>query len=140
MTTSWRAITRLTAWLDERDSISDRGESTALRILKLSEEVGEVAEAYDGYAGRKPHKDMARQILKLTQKAGKAVRAYIGYTGQNPRKGFTHTKHDVLEELTDVAVTALVAMESLAPLEAEAVFQKRIERLCERVQWKSERE
>lgn len=104
---SWAAIYRLTEWLDERDSISDQRESIALRILKLSEEVGEVAQAY------------------------------IGYTGQNPRKGVTHTWNDVLDELADVAVTALVAMESLAPLEAQEVFQKRIEALLKRVQWKS---
>ncbi|MEV6838640.1 MazG-like family protein [Streptomyces sp. NPDC051133] len=64
----------------------DRGrEGVLLRVLKLSEEVGEVAEAV------------------------------IGTIGQNPRKGITHTWEDVQAELCDVAITALVALRTLTP-------------------------
>ncbi|WP_320783824.1 MazG-like family protein [Streptomyces sp. CRN 30] len=72
-------------WL-ERDQPERSGrEGLLLRMLKLSEEVGEVAEAV------------------------------IGATGQNPRKGVTHTWQDVESELCDVAVTALVALRTLTP-------------------------
>ena len=90
----WDAIDRLHDWLDAgrtREGRENAGrthddrEELLLRILKLSEEVGEVA------------------------------RAVIGATGQNPRKGTTHTWDDVRSELCDVAVTALMALRTLTP-------------------------
>ncbi|MBV1850275.1 MazG-like family protein [Catellatospora sp. NEAU-YM18] len=53
------------------------------------------------------------RILKVTEEAGEAARAWIGVTGQNPRKGVTHTPREVADELADVALSALVAIESL---------------------------
>lgn len=71
-------IARLSAWLDQSNGTGDH--ETAMRLMKLSEETGEV------------------------------MQAYIGYVGQNPRKGVTHTRQDVADELIDVVVTALVAL------------------------------
>lgn len=81
---SWESVERLVGWLDAA-SVLPPGEERLLRILKLSEEVGEV---------------------------GQAV---IGATGQNPRKGVTHGWEDVQEELCDVVVAALVALRTLTP-------------------------
>ncbi|MFF2385898.1 MazG-like family protein [Streptomyces sp. NPDC058108] len=94
----WDSIDRLYEWLDgdgDGDGTGDAGsdagrprsgrEELLLRILKLSEEVGEVAQAV------------------------------IGATGQNPRKGTTHTWDDVRSELCDVVITGLVALRTLAP-------------------------
>jgi NTP pyrophosphatase (non-canonical NTP hydrolase) len=75
---TFAAIRRLVDWLDQANGTGDH--ETTLRLLKLSEEVGEVSQAY------------------------------IGYVGQNPRKGQTHTATDVADELCDVIVTALVAL------------------------------
>ncbi|MFE9770402.1 MazG-like family protein [Streptomyces sp. NPDC005931] len=80
----WESVDALCGWLDARRPADGR-EGLLLRILKLSEEVGEVAEAV------------------------------VGATGQNPRKGTTHTWDDVQSELCDVAVTALVALRTLTP-------------------------
>jgi NTP pyrophosphatase (non-canonical NTP hydrolase) len=80
----WDSIDDLCGWLDANRPADGR-EGLLLRIIKLSEEVGEVAEAV------------------------------IGATGQNPRKGTTHTWDDVQSELCDVAVTALVALRTLTP-------------------------
>ncbi|MEV5614118.1 MazG-like family protein [Streptomyces sp. NPDC052225] len=80
----WAAIDRLRAWLDENNRRPPQ-EALLLRVLKLSEEVGEVAEAV------------------------------IGAVGQNPRKGHSHTWQDVESELCDVVVTALVALSTLSP-------------------------
>ncbi|MFE3634340.1 MazG-like family protein [Streptomyces cellostaticus] len=80
----WPAVDELWARLEALREHSGP-EGVLLRILKLSEEVGEVAEAV------------------------------IGATGQNPRKGVTHTWDDVQSELCDVAITALVALRTLTP-------------------------
>ncbi|MEU5223650.1 MazG-like family protein [Streptomyces toyocaensis] len=80
----WESIEDLCGWLDANRPV-DGPDGLLLRILKLSEEVGEVAQAV------------------------------VGATGQNPRKGTTHTWDDVRSELCDVAVTALVALRTLTP-------------------------
>ncbi|MFE0421628.1 MazG-like family protein [Streptomyces sp. NPDC058953] len=80
----WPTVDRLRAWLD---AANDRPaeQELLLRVLKLSEEVGEVAEAV------------------------------IGASGQNPRKGHSHTWRDVEAELCDVVLTAMVALRTLTP-------------------------
>lgn len=55
------------------------------------------------------------RILKLSEEAGEVAEAVIGATGQNPRKGVTHTWDDVQAELCDVVITALVALRTLTP-------------------------
>ncbi|WP_237532087.1 MazG-like family protein [Streptomyces sp. SID8352] len=80
----WETVDALWRWLEREQPVGGR-EGLLLRVLKLSEEVGEVAEAV------------------------------IGATGQNPRKGTTHTWDDVGAELCDVALTALVALRTLTP-------------------------
>lgn len=83
----WPVITALTGWLDDANNRSEQ--ETTLRLFKLSEEVGEVAQAW------------------------------IGAMGQNPRKGFTHTVADVTDELCDVIVTAMVALASITDIPGE---------------------
>ncbi|MFE9736150.1 MazG-like family protein [Streptomyces sp. NPDC005863] len=80
-TEQWTTIKRLVAWLDQHNGRSDA--EVSLRILKLTEEAGEVAQAW------------------------------IGVQGQNPRKGITHAHPDVQDELCDVIVTAAVALASI---------------------------
>ncbi|MGW1884256.1 MazG-like family protein [Streptomyces sp. NPDC001970] len=80
----WHTVEHLHTWLEAANDRPPEQE-TLLRVLKLSEEVGEVAQAV------------------------------IGATGQNPRKGTTHTWQDVESELCDVIVTAMVALRTLNP-------------------------
>ncbi|CAM5237215.1 hypothetical protein SALBM135S_00657 [Streptomyces alboniger] len=80
----WDTVGRLHAWLESHNQRAPR-EALLLRMLKLSEEVGEVSEAV------------------------------IGAMGQNPRKGTSHTWDDVQAELCDVIVTAMVALRTLTP-------------------------
>jgi hypothetical protein len=77
----WAVVARLAAWLDDHNGSSTP--ETALRLMKVQEEAGEVAAAW------------------------------IGVVGQNPRKGVTHTTGEVLGELCDVIVAAMVAMATL---------------------------
>ncbi|MFE8943623.1 MazG-like family protein [Streptomyces sp. NPDC003233] len=55
------------------------------------------------------------RVLKLSEEVGEVAEAIIGTTGQNPRKGITHTWEDVQAELCDVVITALVALRTLTP-------------------------
>lgn len=91
-TDQWSAIRRLVAWLDAENGRSR--EEISLRILKLTEEVGEVGQAW------------------------------IGVQGQNPRKGVTHTMPDVQDELCDVIVTAAVALASIVDNPGYVLDQK----------------
>jgi len=77
----WQTVQQARQWLDAQNGCG-RPEQ-GMRILKISEEIGEVATAW------------------------------AGVTGQNPRKGSTHSLQDVADELGDVALTALVAVASL---------------------------
>lgn len=63
--------------------------------------------------------DPGMRILKLAEETGEVAQAWIGYIGQNPRKGCTNSLLDVVDELADAALTALVAIQSLgyAPME-----------------------
>jgi NTP pyrophosphatase (non-canonical NTP hydrolase) len=62
--------------------------------------------------GRDPH-EITMRILKISEEAGEVATAYIGMTGQNPRKGVTHSRADVEAELCDVILTAAVALASI---------------------------
>ncbi|HUN34386.1 MAG TPA: MazG-like family protein [Trebonia sp.] len=62
-----------------------------------------------------PDMDRLVRIMKLTEEAGEVTQAVIGVLGQNPRKGVTHTWDDVQAELCDVMITAMVALATLTP-------------------------
>lgn len=66
-----------------------------------------------GNAHRDPEAVTWGRLAKITEEAGEVIAAYIGATGQNPRKGVTHGAVDVVDELLDVAVTALGAVEHM---------------------------
>ncbi|NJQ04037.1 MazG-like family protein [Streptomyces lonarensis] len=81
---TWTTIDRLVEWLDSHDSNSPEV-TRLLRVLKLQEETGEVAEAVHGAMG------------------------------SNPRKGASHTWTDVEKELCDVILTGMVALATVNP-------------------------
>jgi phosphoribosyl-ATP pyrophosphohydrolase len=62
-----------------------------------------------------PDTEKLLRIMKLTEEAGEVTQAVIGTLGQNPRKGITHTWDDVQAELCDVMFTAMVALATLTP-------------------------
>ncbi|MQY13388.1 hypothetical protein SRB5_35360 [Streptomyces sp. RB5] len=82
---TWATVARLVDWLDAHCSDLSPEAARLLRILKITEEAGEVAEAVHGALG------------------------------SNPRKGDSHTWADVERELCDVILTAMVALRSLTP-------------------------
>lgn len=83
--------------------------------------------------------DWAR-VSKTVEEAGEAIDALIGITGQNPRKGTYGSDDDLYDELCDVSLTGLYALQhftkdpdaTLDMLMARARYHKsRIEALTE---------
>ncbi len=74
-----------------------------------------------GNAHRDPEAVTWGRLAKVTEEGGEVVAAYIGATGQNPRKGQAHVIQDVVDELMDVAITALGAVEHLTGHEGTAL-------------------
>ncbi|MEU1273554.1 MazG-like family protein [Streptomyces sp. NPDC005799] len=81
---TWDLVERLRDWLDAESPVTGDMAKT-MRVLKIGEEFGEVAEALHGAMGA------------------------------NPRKGASHTWDDVHKELCDVTITSLIALASLTP-------------------------
>lgn len=50
------------------------------------------------------------RVLKLIEEVGEVAEAIIGCQGQNPRKGIVNTTEDIISELRDVLITGLVAL------------------------------
>jgi NTP pyrophosphatase (non-canonical NTP hydrolase) len=61
--------------------------------------------------------DWAR-ISKISEELGEVTDAFIGVTAQNPRKGEYGSMCDVHNELADVAITALLALQHFTQSEA----------------------
>lgn len=66
--------------------------------------------ASDGYKAEPLAQDWAR-VAKASEEVGEAIDALIGISGQNPRKGKYGTIDDLLNELADVALTGMYAMQ-----------------------------
>ncbi|MEU1530353.1 MazG-like family protein [Streptomyces fagopyri] len=105
----WDSIDRLHDWLD-----ADRTrEGGAHDDRACDDRTGDDRTHYGGaHDGRE---ELLLRILKLSEEVGEVAQAVIGATGQNPRKGTTHTWDDVRSELCDVVITGLVALRTLAP-------------------------
>lgn len=74
------------------------------------------------------------RCFKIAEEMGEVTAAIIGVTGQNPRKGITHTWEDVQEELCDVILAAMVALDSVTRYAQEqfaAHVQQRHDRIVE---------
>lgn len=84
MQETWDTVEQLVDWLDAESTVSPEV-ARLLRVLKISEEAGEVAEAIHGVIG------------------------------SNPRKGNSHTWDDVQSELCDVILTGMVALKTITP-------------------------
>jgi len=72
-------------------------------------------------AARDPEAQTWGRLAKVSEEAGEVIEAYIGMTMQNPRKGATHSKADVLEELLDTCLTALTAYEHMTGHHGDAL-------------------
>lgn len=74
------------------------------------------------------------RVMKLTEEAGEVSDALTGALGANPRKGVTNGMDKVLEELLDVALTALGAYEHIDGHRGRSIAEllSKIERVAQR--------
>ena len=75
-------------------------------------------------------------ILKLTEEVGEVAEAFIGVRGLNSRKGVCRSREDLLDEIADVIITAAVAMSAVADNsanEAAAHLERRLEVVTARI-------
>ncbi len=77
--------------------------------------IGEIVEWLDSVRTLPPETELLLRIMKITEEVGEVSEAITGTTGQNPRKGVTHTWDDVAAELCDVILTAMTALITLNP-------------------------
>src|ERR1700679_3159391 len=77
--------------------------------------IDEIIEWLDGGSTLGPEINKLIRIMKLTEEAGEVTQAVIGTLGQNPPKGVTHTWEAVQAELGDVILTPRVAPPPLTP-------------------------
>ncbi|MFD7916769.1 PIG-L family deacetylase [Streptomyces sp. NPDC059752] len=72
--------------------------------------LGELFTDLDTARGLAPELQWTLQVLKLTEEVGESAQAVIGAWGTNPRKRQSHTWLDVQEEVADTAITSLVSL------------------------------
>jgi NTP pyrophosphatase (non-canonical NTP hydrolase) len=101
-TEQWKTVHDLVAWLDDAN-------------------------------GRTPQ-EVALRILKVTEEAGEVASAYVGMTGQNPRKGVTHSRADVANELCDVILAAAVALASVTDEDPQLVLDAKLLKVAKRAE------
>ena len=77
--------------------------------------IDEIVRWLDDSSTLAPETEKLLRVMKLTEEAGEVTQAVTGTLGQNPRKGVTHTWEDVQAELCDVIFTAMVALATLTP-------------------------
>ncbi len=75
------------------------------------------------------------RISKVAEELGEAIQAFIGYTGQNPRKGVVNSRNDVLNELADVIMTGILAMQHFVkdPYEVRQILREKLAAIEKRV-------
>lgn len=89
-------------------------EGQALRDLGLNMAVvSGWIDAAPANVARDPEAQTWGRLAKVAEESGEVIAAWIGATGQNPRKGVCDSDEHVVEELLDVALTALAAWEHM---------------------------
>lgn len=88
----------------------------------MAKRIQELSIWIDSYNREKPATlQLWERCGKLMEESGEVGSALIGLLGQNPRKGVTHSREDLISELSDVAITALGAIEHITGNQGESV-------------------
>jgi hypothetical protein len=96
------------------------------------EAIVEMFNRLDAAEGIEATAALACRILKITEEAGEAAQAFIGMTGQNPRKGVTHNRADLCAEICDVVLASLVTLASVDPGRWTSTFADHVAKVVTR--------
>lgn len=90
-----------------------------------------VAERY----GNQPLAQDWARVGKAIEECGEAISALIAWTGQNPRKGVCGTQDELLAELADVVLTAVLAIQHFTKdtTETAQVLEASVQKVASRV-------
>ncbi|MFE3072457.1 MazG-like family protein [Streptomyces sp. NPDC059247] len=77
---------------------------------------------FDSGRGISAEEQWTLQVLKLTEEVGEAAQAVVGVRGTNPRKGRSHSWDQVAEEVADVVITGMVTLARMRPDDAPEYF------------------
>ncbi|WP_395359109.1 MazG-like family protein [Streptomyces sp. YH02] len=77
---------------------------------------------YDSERGFTAEEQWTLQVLKLTEEVGEAAQAVIGVRAVNPRKGRSHDWEQVQEEVVDAVITGMVSLARMRPDDAPEFF------------------
>ncbi|MDT0317415.1 MazG-like family protein [Streptomyces sp. DSM 44918] len=77
--------------------------------------MGRLVEWLDADNPNGPDVTRLLRVLKIQEEAGEVAEAIHGAMGSNPRKGASHTWADVETELCDVILTSTVSLAILSP-------------------------
>jgi hypothetical protein len=106
----WSLLAPIDRVLDERTACIYKEQPLARdwgRVAKVAEELGEALGHLDEHS---TIEDWQR-VGAIALPAGRAIAALIAYTGENPRKGVCGGQEALLEELADVAMTAMLGIQ-----------------------------
>ena len=99
---------------------------------KAWDEAERFAQWFKDNSALPPDAQKMARVLKLSEECGEAAQAVIGVLAENPRKGgITHTWDDVSKELCDTIFTGMVALATINP-NAAAFFTAHVNFLRER--------
>ncbi|MFE1579529.1 MazG-like family protein [Streptomyces fradiae] len=111
MDDTWKTVEALHTWLDGHPA--DPGPAPGAPTLDAATAPG--ADPLPAPGPGSPERTALLRILKLSEEVGEVAEAVIGAYGHNPRKGASHTWDDVRAELCDVIITAMIALRTLTP-------------------------
>ncbi|MEU2077300.1 MazG-like family protein [Streptomyces sp. NPDC013489] len=77
---------------------------------------------FDAERGLAAEEQWTLQVLKLSEEVGEAAQAVIGVRAANPRKGRSHDWEQVQEEVVDAVITGMVALTRMRPDDAPEFF------------------
>ncbi|WP_329275690.1 MazG-like family protein [Streptomyces sp. NBC_00691] len=77
---------------------------------------------FDTGRGLAAEEQWTLQVLKLSEEVGEAAQAVLGVRAVNPRKGRSHDWEQVQEEVVDAVITGMVSLARMRPDDAPEFF------------------
>jgi NTP pyrophosphatase (non-canonical NTP hydrolase) len=86
--------------------------------------LGDAIETVRDFQNATPAQARLLRLLKVQEEVGEVAQAAMGAVSANPRKGRSHTWEDVQNELCDVMLSSMVALATLTPDAAKVFAER----------------